>query len=65
MASFDPTRLADLRKKAGLSQRELARRAGVAQSVIAGLERGKHTLSQSALEKLTSALGVAPSDLLA
>ena len=63
MSAFDPARLADFRKRAGLSQRALARKAGVAQSVIAGLERGKHTPSETSLGKLANALGISPSDL--
>lgn len=63
MSAFDPARLADFRKRAGLSQRALARKAGVAQSVIAGLERGKYPPSETSLGKLANALGVSPSEL--
>lgn len=62
--TFNAIRLVEARKRAGLSQRDLARKAGVAQSVIAELERGKHPPSVSSLSKLATALGVNPTQLL-
>lgn len=47
------------RKNAGLSQRELARRAGTAQSVVARIERGRTSPTISTLSKLLAAAGVA------
>jgi len=43
---------------AGLSQRELARRAGTAQSVIARIERGLTSPTWETLERLLAAAGV-------
>ena len=60
---FTPSRLAELRKSKGLSQRALAQAAGLSQALIAELERGKHPPSRSSMEKISVALGVAPSDL--
>ena len=45
------------RRRAGLSQRELARRARTAQSVIARIESGDTSPSWSTLERLLRAAG--------
>jgi transcriptional regulator with XRE-family HTH domain len=65
MKAFDPSRLVSYRRELGLSQRALSTKAGVTQSVIAELERGKHPPSANSLNKLAGALGVKPSDLCA
>ena len=60
--------LRQARARAGLSQRELARRAGTAQSVIARIERGQTSPTWATLQRLLAAAGTssAPaSDLLA
>ena len=57
-------RLADLRKRRGWSQAELARRAGVHNSVVNRAERGETTLTLATLEKLAKALGVRPRSLI-
>jgi DNA-binding XRE family transcriptional regulator len=46
------------RKKAGLTQVELAEKAGLPQSHISRLEGGKHSPSRATLEKIAAALGV-------
>jgi transcriptional regulator with XRE-family HTH domain len=45
------------RERAGLSQRELARRAGTAQSVVSRIETGKTEPSVATLEALLAAAG--------
>lgn len=54
--------LRQLRIKAALSQRELAKRSGIAYSTIARLETGK-TANMKTVRKLAEALGCEPSDL--
>ncbi len=62
MSNFDPARLAEIRKSKGMTQRELARTAGVSQALVAELERGKHPPSSNSLAKLASALAVREAD---
>src|SRR4029077_2316430 len=50
------------RTRAGLSQRQLAKRAGTAQSVVARIERGQTSPRWETLERLLAATG---SDLAA
>ncbi len=61
--SFDPSRLAEIRKSKGLSQRALAKAAGISQALVAELERGKHPPSAASLNKIVTALGVSEEDL--
>jgi transcriptional regulator with XRE-family HTH domain len=49
--------LKDAREGAGLSQRELARRAGTSQAMVARIERGQQSPSISTLERLVRACG--------
>lgn len=59
-ASLDlqPSRLVrEARRLAGLSQRELARRAGTAQSVVARVEAGQTSPTVETLRRLLSAAG--------
>lgn len=49
--------LKEARERAGLSQRELARRAGTAQSVVARIELGRTSPSLSTLDRLLAAAG--------
>jgi predicted nucleotidyltransferase/DNA-binding XRE family transcriptional regulator len=51
------TVLRDARRRARLSQTDLARRAGVAQSVISAYESGKREPSLRTLERLVAATG--------
>jgi transcriptional regulator with XRE-family HTH domain len=51
-------RLAEWRKAAGLSQSELAGRAGVRQQAISQLESGQYLPRQELVETLADALGV-------
>jgi transcriptional regulator with XRE-family HTH domain len=58
-------RLAVLRRRRGWSQRELARQAGVRQSLLSELERGLKTDAMGhVLVKLAQALGVSTDALL-
>jgi transcriptional regulator with XRE-family HTH domain len=49
--------LKDAREHAGLSQRELARRAGTSQAMVARIERGQQSPSLATLERLVRACG--------
>jgi transcriptional regulator with XRE-family HTH domain len=58
MMEFDPARLLhEARTRAGLSQRELARRAGTAQSVVARIEGGEASPSAATLRRLVNTAG--------
>ena len=56
--SLNPGRLlAQARRRGGLTQRELARRAGTSQSVIARIERGQTSPGAETLERLLGEAG--------
>ncbi len=57
-------KLRGLRRRAALSQRELAERAGTTQETISRLERGHHDARASTLRRLAEALGVEPRELM-
>lgn len=50
--------LQEARRRSGLTQAELARRAGVPQSTVAKIERGRRDPSLSTLERLVHAAGL-------
>jgi transcriptional regulator with XRE-family HTH domain len=50
--------LREARRAAGLSQEELAKRAGIDRPTISGYEHGKREPNMSTLVKLARALGV-------
>jgi transcriptional regulator with XRE-family HTH domain len=50
--------LQEARRLSGLTQAELARRAGVPQSTVAKIERGRRDPSLSTLERLVRAAGL-------
>lgn len=54
----------ELRKAAGISQRELAERSGIAKQAITNIERGATLPTLRTLEKLAITLGVPPSEVL-
>jgi transcriptional regulator with XRE-family HTH domain len=58
------SRLRPLRERKALTQRELARDAGVTQSTIQRLEAGLQEARPSTIRKLARALGVKPVDLM-
>ena len=53
-----------VRKERGVSQRELARALGVAQSTLSRMERGERRVSVDRLIAIARALGVRPSDMM-
>ena len=56
--------LAGYRLKAGMTQRELARRVGMTQSVVSEYERGKRTMTEKAAMRFAAALGIDHTKLL-
>jgi len=54
---FHGVLLREARARAGLTQRELARRAGTAQSVVARIEQGRTDPSTATLARLLAAAG--------
>lgn len=56
-SSIAGTVLRDARERAHLSQADVARRAGVAQSVVSAYESGRRAPSVSTLERLVAATG--------
>jgi uncharacterized DUF497 family protein/DNA-binding XRE family transcriptional regulator len=57
-------RLLEARRAWGFTQSELARRSGVAQTVISNIEAGRIGLGPRRAEKLGKALGIAPGILI-
>jgi len=51
-------RVRELRKKIGLSQEELAFRAGVHRNYLGGVERGERNLGLKNIKAIADALGV-------
>lgn len=51
-----------IRLQKGISQLELSLRAGLSQSFLASLEKGKKTPSVATMFKIANALGVNPKD---
>ena len=54
---FDFSRLKEYRERAGLTQTQLARRAGIHPITICSYEKGKHTARKSTAERIAQALG--------
>lgn len=59
------SRLRELRKAAGLTQAELARRTGIHRPNIARVEAGRHTPSLDTLARIAAAIGVPATRVLA
>lgn len=59
-----PNRIRELRMAAGLSQQKLGDRINVSKVTISDLERGNMKLDLDYMERISSALGVAPVDLM-
>ncbi len=57
-------KLIRLRLDAGLSQRQLAQRAGVSNTTVWHMERGHYKGSPGTLKKVAEVLGVKPSELV-
>ena len=58
------TNFGRLRRKAGLTQEEVAVRSGFSQQYISGLEQGRRNPTVVTLFELSHALGATPTDLL-
>jgi DNA-binding XRE family transcriptional regulator len=56
-------KIREYREAAGMTQIELANKAGIPQSHVSRLEAGKHSPSHRTLEKLADALGILVRDL--
>lgn len=56
------SRLREARKRAGLTQGELADRAGIVQSVVSRAEKGS-SIAEESLTKIAAVLGVSADDL--
>lgn len=54
-----------IRERKGLSQEELAHRAGVHRTYVGGVERGERNPTVESLKKIADGLGVAPEEVLA
>jgi transcriptional regulator with XRE-family HTH domain len=59
----DLEKLRELRVNQGLTQRQLARKAGISNTTLAKIERGGGAMPPT-LKKLADVLGVTPVDLL-
>lgn len=62
--NIDGIRLKEHRRRAGLSQCELARIAGTSQPQINRLENGHRAMDKNWLKRLSSALNINPEDLI-
>jgi transcriptional regulator with XRE-family HTH domain len=58
-------RIRELRETAGISQEELADRAGLHRTYVGGIERGERNVGVLNLVQIARALKVKPADLLA
>lgn len=58
------TNVRRIREALGISQEELAHRAGLHRTYIGGIERGERNLGLINIIKLARALGTKPSELL-
>lgn len=56
--TFFSGQLRDLRKEAGMTQEDLAKKSGLPQSHISRLENGMHSPSSTTIKKLAEAIGV-------
>jgi transcriptional regulator with XRE-family HTH domain len=59
------TSVRELRNQRGLSQEELAERAGLHRNYIGGIERGERNIALKNIVKLAKALSVPSKDLFA
>lgn len=57
-------KITGLRRSAGITQRELARRTGIAQSTISAAERDQRVPDVVTLQRLAAALGSSTSEML-
>jgi HTH-type transcriptional regulator, competence development regulator len=64
LLEVDGMRLRELRREHALSQQDLERITGVAQSTLSALESGKRDAQPRTVRKLAEALGVEPRELM-
>lgn len=57
-------RLAKLRKEAGVTQVELARKLGLTQSIVSRFEKGQRRMYDDMIAATAKILGVTPNDIL-
>lgn len=57
-------RLRRFRRKTGMSQVQLARRAGLHRNTIGAIERGKRNMGTETLVLIIAALGASPKEIL-
>lgn len=57
-------KLREIRSQKGISQEELAERAGLHRTYVSSVERGERNISIMNIEKLARALGVTLADLM-
>lgn len=57
------SQISEIRKKRGLTQAELAMRAGITQANLCKIERGRQDLTVSTLLRICSALEVSPAEV--
>ena len=57
-------RVRELRQAAGISQEELAHRAGMHRTYVGSVERGERNVAILSLRKIATALRVTPAELL-
>jgi len=57
-------RVREIRTSKQITQAELARRVGIHQPVLCDLEKGRHSATLATVERIASALGVTPSELI-
>ena len=55
--AINPAALREIRELTGVSQTELARRAGIDRATLSNIELGKHGVSPAVTRKLADALG--------
>ena len=61
--AFSAAKLAALRKRKGMSQRDLAKLVSISQAQVAELERGRRQPTLEVADRIASALGVPLSEL--
>ncbi|NLG69890.1 MAG: helix-turn-helix transcriptional regulator, partial [Firmicutes bacterium] len=58
-------RVREMRTRQGLTQQQLAQRAGMHPAYVGGIERGERNITLDGVDRLARALGVSPAELMA